>query len=240
MPYDADERSKLQQFQAYLNGKKLTLEPYWQDNTRLKFLQANGFDFDKTVAAMADYMNWKTTKLVVQEQPVLRKHLERGMMYFCGRDCNYKPVIVLDVKKIIDSSITTEDLVRLMGFFFNFVVETMMIEGQVENWVIIIDLNKVGVTGAMSVLFPTTQTMKESIKFLSNSFRQRLKSTYMVNCPGLISFAWKAAKAFLDEQTIKKVSLYDDSFPKPIVDHVNKSQFERKYGGNMPNITDYW
>lgn len=73
------------------------------------------------------------------------------MMYFSGRDCNYKPIIVLDAKKVRDSSINVNDLVNVLGFFFNFIVENMMIEGQVENWVIIIDLGKIGFGDIMGV-----------------------------------------------------------------------------------------
>ena len=147
---------------------------------------------------MKEYITWRTTKLIVDDKFSIRKHLEKGMMYFCGRDCNYKPVLVLDIKKISDSDIKTEELINIMGFFYNFIVENMMIEGQVENWVIIIDLGKVGVTGVAGVQKHVIQTMKDCIKFLSHSFRCRMKATYMVNGSWLISPIWKTAKGLLD------------------------------------------
>lgn len=100
---------------------------------------------------MSEYITWRTKRLIVNEQHSIRKHLDQGMMYFVGRDCNYKPILVMNVKKIHDSEISTDELVNITGFFFNFIVENMMIEGQVENWVIIIELQGMGVTGVMGV-----------------------------------------------------------------------------------------
>ena len=84
------------------------------------------------------------------------------------------------------------------------------------------------------------QTMKEAVTFLSNSFRCRMKSTYMINCSGTIKFAWGTVKGFMDEETSKKISLYGDGVPTLLFQHANKSQVEQKFGGSIPNITDYW
>lgn len=38
-----------------------------------------------------------------------------------------------------------------MGFYFNFIIENLFIQGQVENWITIIDLDKVSLMSAGSV-----------------------------------------------------------------------------------------
>lgn len=73
------------------------------------------------------------------------------MLYFCGRDCHYRPILVIDVKKMVDSNISDEDGLDMLGFFFNYVIENMMIEGQVEMWIVIIDLGKTGMLSAGGV-----------------------------------------------------------------------------------------
>jgi hypothetical protein len=44
------------------------------------------------------------------------------MLYFCGRDCHYRPILVIDVKKMVDSNISDEDGLDMLGFFFNYVI----------------------------------------------------------------------------------------------------------------------
>ena len=73
--FDQEERAKLQEFQQWLTKKAIVLDPYWQDSTRIKFLQANNFKFEKTVESMSEYINWKTKKLIVNDQFSIRKHL---------------------------------------------------------------------------------------------------------------------------------------------------------------------
>lgn len=49
----------------------------------------------------------------------------------CGRDVNYRPIIVVDVKKIIKLGYSTEDLLLAQGFFFSYIIDNVFIEGQI-------------------------------------------------------------------------------------------------------------
>jgi hypothetical protein len=62
-----------------------------------------------------------------------------------------------------------------------------MIEGQVETWITIVDLGKMG-------MFSLGGTVIDTIQFLSNHFRCRLHHSYLVNCPGSIAFLFGMAK----------------------------------------------
>lgn len=73
--FEAGEKQKLAEFAQYAQQRNLKLEPYWNSGNRLKFLQACGFNFDKTVAAMQEYLVWRRTKLPAQAGFNIRKHL---------------------------------------------------------------------------------------------------------------------------------------------------------------------
>ena len=71
-------------------------------------------------------------------------------------------------------------------------MRNLLIPGQVENWVAIID---VGFNGMFSLM----GSIKDSIVFLSNTYRSRMFVAYMARCPTSMYFLWGIAKKFMEE-----------------------------------------
>lgn len=46
------------------------------------------------------------------------------------------------------------------------------------------------------------------MSFLSNTFRCRMHSAYIVRTPSSVGFLWAIVKKFMEEETIRKISLY--------------------------------
>ena len=67
----------------------------------------------------------------------------------------------------------------------------MLIPGQVENWIVIIDAASTGV-------FSLVGTMKKSFTFLSDTYRSRMFVCYVCRVPSSISFLWGIVKKFID------------------------------------------
>lgn len=61
-----------------------------------------------------------------------------GAFYFCGRDQQYRPIIVADIGKFTsdDVDIIPKTLVIIMDFM----ISNLLIEGQVENYILIMNL----------------------------------------------------------------------------------------------------
>ena len=53
------------------------------------------------------------------------------------------------------------------------------------------------------------QDLKKTVGFLSNTFRCRMHSAYIVRTPASVGFLWSIVKKFMEEETIRKISLYD-------------------------------
>ena len=79
-----------------------------------------------------------------------------------------------------------------------------MIEGQVETWITIVDLGKIG-------MFSLGGTVIDIISFLSQNFRCRLFRSYLVNCPGSITFLFGIVKTAMTEDQINKISLQEEA-----------------------------
>jgi len=75
-----------------------------------------------------------------------REELELGVIYGVRRDKNMRPVMVINVRRMIDSRINVDRLIAVTNFFLEYVVEYSMIPGSIESWTAIFDLKDVGVT----------------------------------------------------------------------------------------------
>ena len=64
----------------------------------------------------------------------------------CGRDFKYRPIVVLNVRRIIDSNFSIEVINAATAFFCDFVCKKLLIPGTVENWIMLIDLMDVSMT----------------------------------------------------------------------------------------------
>ena len=68
-----------------------------------------------------------------------------------------------------------------------------------------------------------------------------MNSAYIVRTPASVGFLWAIVKRFMDEETIRKISLYDtNNRAEPLFAQANPSQIEKKFGGNLDNLTVFW
>ena len=105
----------------------------------------------------------------------------------------------------------------------------MMIEGQVENWISIIDI---GFKSLFSVIGPA----KTSMLFLMNTFRNRAFALYALNAPFSAWTCWNIVKPFLEQQTVDKLNMFNKSNPEPLFEYLNPKQIEERFGGTAPNL----
>lgn len=75
---------------------------------------------------------------------------------------------------------------------------------------------------------------------MQNNFRGRLFRAYVLNAPWTFSAAYLGIKVFMEESTASKIVVTSD--PKdPLIDtHINPSQLEKRFGGQAPDVTEYW
>ena len=90
-----------------------------------------------------EYHEWANAVNYNDLTPVM-PHLEHGMMYGYRRDRRTRPIIVVHMRRIIDSNIELEPLKALANYFCCYLLKHGMIPGRVENWLCIYDLSDVG------------------------------------------------------------------------------------------------
>ena len=80
------------------------------------------------------------------------------MFYLCGRDARLRPILVFDIQKIVDMKASTEDLLDTITYFFMYLIDNLLIEGQIETWVSIIDVNMLGLFSFAGVILTLCRT----------------------------------------------------------------------------------
>ena len=83
--------------------------------------------------------------------------------------------------------------------------------------------------------------LKTAIEYMQNNFQSRLFNMYLLNAPKTIYISWKLVKGFIDELTVQKIKIFNTGVVEEMFTHVNKSQLEKKYGGDCPNLeSNFW
>lgn len=72
--------------------------------------------------------------------------IKSGFLYVSGRDTKYRPIVILNVRKIVDIEYPIEVISQASAFFCDFVVKKLLVPGRVENWIMLIDLMDIGMT----------------------------------------------------------------------------------------------
>ncbi|CAD8082383.1 unnamed protein product [Paramecium sonneborni] len=230
--FDQQEIEILKQFEAYLISKRFM--PKWTEPQLLRMLYATKFKFEKTYAAIQAYIQWKKQAFPLKENQETTKFLSSGSIYLHGRDNRFRPIIVVNAIKLAAQK-NIDITLDSMTIFLEHVLANYMLPGQIENWVVVMDLGGLGITSL------PRQQLQRVLDYLQNNYRSRMHKCYVINCPSTITFSWNIVKGFLEEITVRKISFEKSSIPTGLFEHCHKSQVEQKYGGISSNIQNtFW
>ena len=154
------------------------------------------------------------------------------MVYGVRRDKNMRPVLVVNVRRMIDTKITLEKLVAMTDFFLNYVIDYAMVPGAVECWTAIFDLKDVGVTQIPK------DKIQGLVKAMTKNYRGRLFRFYATDVTFVVRQLWKLAHRFVDDFTNKKLLIYGDDYKTDILELIDADNLEKQYGGNLETITE--
>jgi hypothetical protein len=155
-----------------------------------------------------------------------------GFFYVSGRDYRMRPILVNNAK-LMDFNFL-DDFVTASIAVHEWVIKNMFLPGQIENWIVIYDVGKMGITEI------PISACKQVMQVLSNNYGGRLYKLFAVNVPGAAVFAWKLASTVLDDATVDKITLDSGIDIPELWKHCDKSQVQEKYGGTQKNRLEFW
>ena len=234
VPYTDFENNWILQFKNIINQHPETKLPdYFDDYLFLAFIYATSVDLEKSYKQLVKYITFcqKIFPLIITPNSKIREILNRGFVYVYGRDNRFRPIIICECKIFQKhyKEYATEEILSAVYFLCQFVVNNMLIPGQYESWIFIINL-----TGVSILSLP--EPVKKMIPALSDYFLARLYKNYIMGLNFLTRILYKIACAFLDPVTVAKVNILDKIGDPKLFDIIRPDNIEQKFGGTAPNL----
>ena len=161
--------------------------------------------------------------------------LNCGAFYFYKRDKHFRPVCVINCKKLVNTEMDDDQCLKMTLALVSHVTEKYMIPGRVENWFVIADCKDMGVTEVPK------NKLQKMVSTMQSNFRGRLFRLYGVNVPFFFRAIWTLAKQMCDKYTQKKMEMYGSGFEKDLVAAVGANRLEKRFGGDLEDKTDnFW
>eukprot|EP00923_Selenidium_pygospionis_P009085 GHVN01015537.1.p1 GENE.GHVN01015537.1~~GHVN01015537.1.p1 ORF type:complete len:654 (+),score=143.46 GHVN01015537.1:563-2524(+) len=177
---------------------------------------------------------WRKQTFPVSDiEPELRADLDCGIMYWVARDSQYRPLLLINLKRLPKNT-TSERFKRLTVFCFEWSLRYLMFPGKVECCTVVLDVRGVSLTSfPVSVLTDMTTTLTKQYPF-------RLNKMFIINDSWFIQTAWGVAKGFLTEVQQQKMQFYKSGFEAELLKDYAPHQLEKNYGGTRNPITKWY
>lgn len=225
------EIEKYEELRSSCQFSSIQLPSTWNQAMTIKCIQASKFNITKAIALINKFNSLKIPQLAYESY---KEILESGFLYLHGLDSNFRPIIITNASIYMELSkrYSYDHFICAIDYFISYLFENIFIHGQVENWIMITDVDK------MTMLKPPLSLMNV-FSFLSLKYLCRLSTLYVYGMSSILNLCWNIIKKFLDEGTVKKFVFVNSSNKEQILTHVHPSQLEIKYGGIYPNRTEY-
>lgn len=169
---------------------------------------------------------FKKGPLVAKE---LKEDFSHGVVYFCGRDKDLRPLLIVRAIRIPDKwykEKAIDKLINLLIFCMEYFIRYMVVPGKIENLNLIADLKGLGVTQV-----PIT-ALAEVNRIMSNHYLGRVFKFYIVNLSWMLSSIAGIAKALLTDRQKQKLNILDKV--QELANEAAPHQLEEDLGGARP------
>ena len=230
------EEKKLEEFNKFLEEKTkkkniaIFLPDWWIESDTMRYLQASNYDFKKVYELIKENIKNTEDSLRIIDRRI-RYILNSGLVYMHGRDCHFRPIIVVEAERAIElmdkMGYTFEELSQALLFFMNYIVNYMLVPGQIENWFLICDLKNIGVT---------KMSLFSKILSALSKFRCRVIKNYILNLSGFVKFALSSVLSVLGSSSAKKIVIVKENQLEVMQEFILKENLQEKHGGISPNL----
>lgn len=127
--------------------------------------------------------------------------MENGVFYIYGRDKTFRPLVIIDAAKLVEfqSKIEGVDLIHFSILILEYLEINMLIPGRIENYILIIDCQNLGVMNTPYAL------LKSVLSVIQSQYKCKARAIFCLNSPTSMSVIWNTVKLFLDNTTSRKV-----------------------------------
>ena len=225
------ETEKLSKFQEYESKHgKLNYTQDWIESDTMRILQASEYKKEKTYITIQENLAFlNNIPKTINDKTI--SLLNSGFLYVYGRDHHFRPILVCSIKTCTvlaeQNLYSFEDISNSIIYLLKYILKYLFIPGQIENWILFIDFEDVGLT-----------EIAEFKKILGtvNKFRGRVYRNFIVNISGFLKIAVKTALKVFGSSSSKKLKILGSDELYKIQEIISPDNIQQKYGGTAPNI----
>ena len=209
------------------------LPEFWNDGLNLAYIYSTECNLDKAYKRMIDYFKWIKNFFPLNMQPEDKcvKVLNSGFLYVFGRDHQFRPLLICQpyiLQKCLDLYSDT-DITNAAIFICQYMANYMLIPGQIENWIMIVNME-----GTSVLNIP--DSVKKMITYLSDYFIARLYRCYILGLNAFLRILYKIICAFVERTTVEKVVILENKDDPKKNQDINPENLEEKFGGTAQNL----
>jgi hypothetical protein len=223
------EKQKLSEFLEYESKTgKLNYPQNWLESDTMRLLQASEYDIKKTYTTINENIQWINSIPKSINNKIISL-LNSGFMYVYGRDHHFRPIIIVSikmVKNVISQKYSFDEINESIVYLMNYIIKYILIPGQIENWIVFVDFEDVGISDIGD--------FKKILSTLSKQ-RGRVFKNYFVNIGGFIKMSVNAVVKMFSSVARKMVILGHNELKKA-QEIISPENLEKKYGGLGPDI----
>jgi len=227
--YEDKEKELIQEFTNYLTENNLSLPEGYDERECFRYYQGCGYDSKKAFEGILENHEFNTKNLPVDIDSI-EEALQSGMVYFYKTDIHFRPVWIINVKKLVKTELDEDILLKVTLAMADHVTKKYMRPGAIENWTVILDLKDVGVTQIPK------KKLQSMVSILQSNFRGRLYKLFAINMPFMIRALWKLFKGMWDKFTQEKLSMYGGGYEADIQKVIPSYNLEKRFGGDLDDV----
>ena len=233
VPFLDNEKQYITEFKQILNNHpEVKLPEFFDDALLLRFIYADDCELEKVFKRLVKYLEWsnKTFPISIHPKSKLIEILNKGFVYVYGRDCRFRPILIFRAQEFVKNqkNYSVEEVVEAGAFLGQFVLNNMMIPGQIERWNLLISLK-----GAHVLSLP--EHIKKLVPVMNEAFISRLHKNYIIGMTFFLRILFKIVCAFLHESTIKKIKILSGKKDQSLFEEIRKDNIEEYFGGTAPD-----
>lgn len=234
VPFDEFEENQLKLFDEHLKKLKIELPVWWNRQEALRWLYCQRFDLPKCTQTLQNFFAFLKDERYHKWNETIDQILKTGVIYTYGRDKQFRPILIVDVEKLMNAKFPMEDFIQALIYFTDVVKYNCFLPGHVETWTIIIETNN------MSVWSLPIRHIQSIINVTQMNYPQYLNKMFILKPSFIISTSWSMIKGLLDPETATKIQfLKEDDMPN-LLNFIPKDQLEQRFGGSLPNLQEFW
>ena len=209
------------------------LPDYWNDGLNLAYIYATECKLEQSYKRMIEYFKWYKSFFPLNIQPgdKVVQVLNSGFLYAFGRDHQFRPLLICQpyiLQKCL-KLYSDDDIYNASIFICQYMVNYMMIPGQIENWIMIVNMDG---TSILSI----PESVKKLMKGLSDYFIARLFRCYILGLNAFLRIIYKIICNFVEKSTVEKVIVLDDKNDKRKDKDINPENIEERFGGKATDL----